>query len=58
MWLPVAVPVPFDSLTVPGDVADDADCRAMVQAVADKWGRLDVLVCNAGTTQFTSLTNL
>ena len=46
-----------DAMTVPGDVADDAACRAMVDAVTDRWGRLDVLICNAGTTQFTSLAN-
>ncbi|MCB9882388.1 MAG: SDR family oxidoreductase [Planctomycetes bacterium] len=39
-------------LLFPGDVADDATCRAMVQAALDRFGRLDVLVNNAGTTEF------
>jgi 3-oxoacyl-[acyl-carrier protein] reductase len=32
------------------DVAEDACVRAMLKAVADKFGRLDVLINNAGTT--------
>ena len=35
-----------------GDVADDADCRRVAKAVLDKWGRIDALVNNAGTTKF------
>lgn len=34
------------------DVADDAACRAMADAAAREFGRLDVLVNNAGTTVF------
>jgi 3-oxoacyl-[acyl-carrier protein] reductase len=34
------------------DVADDAACRAMAGAAAREFGRLDVLVNNAGTTVF------
>ncbi len=33
------------------DVSDDGACRGMVQAAVDAWGRLDVLVNNAGTTK-------
>ncbi len=40
-----------ETLTVQGDVSNDADCRAMVAAAIDKWGRLDVLVNNAATTK-------
>jgi len=32
------------------DVADDAGVRAMLKAVEEKFGRLDVLINNAGTT--------
>jgi 3-oxoacyl-[acyl-carrier protein] reductase len=32
------------------DVAEDAGVRAMLKAVQDKFGRLDVLINNAGTT--------
>ena len=34
-----------------GDVAEDADCRRVARAVLDKWGRIDALVNNAGTTK-------
>jgi 3-oxoacyl-[acyl-carrier protein] reductase len=41
-----------DALLMRGDVAQDADCRAMVQVAIEKWGRIDVLVNNAGVTSF------
>lgn len=41
-----------DSLLVQADVGDDAQCRSLVQAALDKWGRIDALVNNAGTTKF------
>jgi 3-oxoacyl-[acyl-carrier protein] reductase len=37
---------------VQGDVAQDADCRRVAKTVLDKWGRIDALVNNAGTTKF------
>ena len=40
------------------DVADDASCRAMVKAAVDAFGRLDLLVNNAGTTEFIPHANL
>ncbi len=40
------------SLAVLADVADDAACRSMVSATVKEWGRIDVLVNCAGTTQF------
>ncbi|MEQ8592389.1 MAG: glucose 1-dehydrogenase [Parvibaculum sp.] len=35
-----------------GDVGEDAVCRRIVQTAVDKWGRVDVLVNNAGGTKF------
>ncbi len=40
------------SLAYRADVSDDADCRAMVDAALQAFGRLDVLVNNAGITRF------
>ena len=39
-------------LVCQADVSEDADCVNLVQAAVDKWGRLDALVNNAGTTKF------
>jgi 3-oxoacyl-[acyl-carrier protein] reductase len=41
-----------EALLVRADVAQDADCRRLAQAALDKWGRIDALVNNAGTTKF------
>ncbi len=35
---------------VKGDIADDAACRAIAKAATDRWGRIDILVNNGGTT--------
>jgi 3-oxoacyl-[acyl-carrier protein] reductase len=37
---------------VKADVADDADCRKLAAAAEQRWGRIDALVNNAGTTKF------
>lgn len=39
-------------IAVQGDIVDDAACRALAQAAVEKWGRLDLLVNNAGRTKF------
>ncbi|MEM7169413.1 MAG: SDR family oxidoreductase [Pseudomonadota bacterium] len=41
-----------DTIVVRGDVSDDGDCRRIVDDTISRWGRLDVLVNNAGTTRF------
>jgi len=40
------------ALAFQADVAVDTDCRALVQAAGKAFGRLDLLVNNAGTTRF------
>jgi 3-oxoacyl-[acyl-carrier protein] reductase len=40
------------AVAVRGDVAEDADCRALVASAVRELGRLDVLVQSAGTTVF------
>ncbi len=41
-----------EALLVRADVSSDTDCRGMVDQALNRWGRLDVLVNNAGTTVF------
>jgi 3-oxoacyl-[acyl-carrier protein] reductase len=40
------------TLLLRGDVAQDADCRALVAATVERWGRIDALVNNAGVSVF------
>jgi len=40
-----------ETLLVRASVADDADCRRMADAALQKWGRIDGLINNAGTTK-------
>jgi 3-oxoacyl-[acyl-carrier protein] reductase len=47
-----------DALVVQADVAEDAECRKLAQAALDRWGRIDALVNNAGTTKFVDHANL
>ncbi|MDD9802345.1 MAG: SDR family NAD(P)-dependent oxidoreductase [Deltaproteobacteria bacterium] len=46
------------AMALRADVSQDADCRALVQAALAEFGRLDVLVNNAGTTDFIPHANL
>lgn len=47
-----------ETLLCRADVAKDEDCRRMAAATIDKWGRIDGLINNAGTTQFVNHANL
>jgi L-rhamnose 1-dehydrogenase len=40
------------ALTIEADVADSSQVGAMVSQVLEQWGRVDVLVCNAGICPF------
>ena len=46
------------TLLCQADVSKDADCRRMVAETIAKWGRVDALINNAGTTQFVNHANL
>ncbi len=41
-----------DAVALAGDVAEDSDCRRLAASVAERWGRIDALVNNAGATRF------
>jgi 3-oxoacyl-[acyl-carrier protein] reductase len=47
-----------DAIAVQGDVSNDSDCRRMTKTALEKWGRIDALVNNAGTTQFVPMDDL
>ncbi|MGH7844260.1 MAG: SDR family NAD(P)-dependent oxidoreductase, partial [Candidatus Binatia bacterium] len=47
-----------EALCIAADVKSDGEVRAMVQQVHKHFGRLDVLVNNAGTTRWIPLSNL
>jgi len=47
-----------DAVAIQGDVADDAACRAAVDAAVKRFGRIDALINSAGTTQFVPLSDL
>ncbi len=41
-----------ETLLVQADIGDDARCRRLVAQTMAKWGRIDALVNNAGTTKY------
>jgi 3-oxoacyl-[acyl-carrier protein] reductase len=47
-----------EALAVGGDIASDQDCRTVADAALEAWGRIDVLVNNAGTTHFADPSDL
>ena len=40
------------AITVQGDVSQEKDCRRIVEKTIERFGRLDILINNAGTTTF------
>jgi len=46
------------AIAVQGDVSRDDDCRRMIHTAADRFGRLDALICSAGTTRVVPQRNL
>ena len=46
------------TLVMKADVAEDADCKALVNAAAEKMGAPSILINNAGTTKFCDHGNL
>jgi 3-oxoacyl-[acyl-carrier protein] reductase len=46
-----------DTLLVQGDVAQDVDCVRLAEQAFGRWGRIDVLVNNAGISNFAGVSN-
>ena len=42
----------MEALALSADVSDDASCKKTAEDTIQKWGRIDALVNNAGTTKF------
>ena len=40
------------AVAVPTDVADEGQCRALVDRAAEEFGRVDTLICNAGISMW------
>lgn len=53
-----AMAVGLQGLAVRGDVGVDADCRRMAAVAAERFGRIDALICCAGTTRVVPLNDL
>lgn len=47
-----------DAVAIRGDVSSDADCRKIAETAIKRWGRIDVLVNNAGITRFADIEHL
>lgn len=48
----VAKTCKYESLCCVGDITNDEDCKRMVQVAIDQWGRVDILINNAGINKF------
>ena len=48
----------IETLLVKANVAEDSACRELVAKTIEKWGRVDALINNAGTTRFCSFSDL
>ena len=46
------------AIVVRADVSKDEDCKQLAEAATAKWGRIDGLVNNAGTTKFAPMRDL
>lgn len=47
-----------ETIIVKADVSNDDDCKELAAKTIEKWGRIDALVNNAGTTKFVPHTDL
>ena len=47
-----------ETLVIKADVSDDDQCKSLAAAAEERWGRIDALVNNAGTTKFVPHTDL
>ena len=47
-----------ETLTIKSNLSSDDDCRSLAEQERRKWGRIDFLVNNAGTTKFMHHANL
>jgi 3-oxoacyl-[acyl-carrier protein] reductase len=47
-----------DTLVCKADVSDDQACQNMVDQTLSRWGRIDILINNAGTTKFVQHSDL
>lgn len=54
----LAAEVGGGSIAVQADIADDGQCRALAEAAREAFGRIDLLVNNAGKTKFADHENL
>lgn len=47
-----------EAIVIQANVTEDDDCKNLAKAALDKWGRIDILINNAGTTKFNDHDNL